>query len=150
MASESGSSGSRARGQTGKFEHPDWTATREPRATRRARPPRDALDQHRHALQHHLPELLHRIEPQQRPARLHHAAEAAAYYDEIAAQGLGTREIGFTGGEPFMNPHMLGHDRGRAGARLRGAGAHQRHAADAAPQDQERAPRPATGASARG
>ena len=35
-------------------------------------------------------------------------AEAAAYYDEIAAQGSSTREIGFTGGEPFMNPHILG------------------------------------------
>src|SRR5690606_38028502 len=27
---------------------------------------------------------------------------------EIEANGLGTREIGFTGGEPFMNPEMLG------------------------------------------
>jgi hypothetical protein len=35
------------------------------------------------------------------------AAEAAAYLDEIAALGLGTREIGFTGGEPFMNPQFL-------------------------------------------
>ena len=35
------------------------------------------------------------------------AAEAAAYFDEIEAGGLGTREIGFTGGEPFMNPHLL-------------------------------------------
>ena len=34
--------------------------------------------------------------------------EAAAYLDEIAALGLGTREIGFTGGEPFLNPDMLG------------------------------------------
>jgi sulfatase maturation enzyme AslB (radical SAM superfamily) len=34
-------------------------------------------------------------------------AEAAAYLDEIAELGLGTREIGFTGGEPFMNPHLL-------------------------------------------
>ncbi len=34
-------------------------------------------------------------------------AEAAAYLDEIAALGLQTREIGFTGGEPFMNPDML-------------------------------------------
>ncbi len=32
--------------------------------------------------------------------------EVRAYLDEIAALGLGTREIGFTGGEPFMNPHM--------------------------------------------
>jgi len=35
------------------------------------------------------------------------ASEAAAYLDEIAALGLGTREIGFTGGEPFMNPDMV-------------------------------------------
>jgi pyruvate-formate lyase-activating enzyme len=35
------------------------------------------------------------------------AAEVAAYLDEIAAAGLATREIGFTGGEPFMNPDMV-------------------------------------------
>jgi uncharacterized radical SAM superfamily Fe-S cluster-containing enzyme len=29
------------------------------------------------------------------------------YLDEIARERLGTREIGFTGGEPFMNPHLL-------------------------------------------
>ena len=34
--------------------------------------------------------------------------EARAYLDEIAALGLGTREIGFTGGEPFMNPDAVG------------------------------------------
>jgi uncharacterized Fe-S cluster-containing radical SAM superfamily protein len=38
------------------------------------------------------------------------AAEVTRYLDEIAALGLGTRLIGFTGGEPFMNrelPAML-------------------------------------------
>jgi hypothetical protein len=35
------------------------------------------------------------------------AAEVNAYLDEIAALGLPTREIGFTGGEPFMNPDIL-------------------------------------------
>lgn len=35
------------------------------------------------------------------------AAEVAAYLDEIERDRLGTREIGFTGGEPFMNPEML-------------------------------------------
>src|SRR5271154_6769484 len=38
------------------------------------------------------------------------AAEVARYLDEIAALRLGTRLIGFTGGEPFMNrdlPAML-------------------------------------------
>lgn len=35
------------------------------------------------------------------------ADEASAYFEEITTLGLGTREIGFTGGEPFMNPDML-------------------------------------------
>src|SRR5499427_2325323 len=34
-------------------------------------------------------------------------AEVAAYLDEIAALGLGTRLIGFTGGEPFMNHDLI-------------------------------------------
>jgi uncharacterized Fe-S cluster-containing radical SAM superfamily protein len=34
-------------------------------------------------------------------------AEVAAYLDEIAQTGLPTSEIGFTGGEPFMNPDMI-------------------------------------------
>jgi uncharacterized Fe-S cluster-containing radical SAM superfamily protein len=33
--------------------------------------------------------------------------EVTAYLDEIAALGLGTSEIGFTGGEPFMNREMI-------------------------------------------
>ncbi len=33
-------------------------------------------------------------------------AEVAEYLDEIAADGLPTRLIGFTGGEPFMNPDL--------------------------------------------
>src|SRR5690349_1469091 len=35
------------------------------------------------------------------------AAEAARYLDEIEAMKLGTAEIGFTGGEPFMNRELL-------------------------------------------
>ncbi len=34
------------------------------------------------------------------------AADVAFYLDEIERDGLGTSEIGFTGGEPFMNPAM--------------------------------------------
>jgi hypothetical protein len=34
------------------------------------------------------------------------AAEFAPFLDEIFRDGLGTREIGFTGGEPFMNPAL--------------------------------------------
>jgi uncharacterized Fe-S cluster-containing radical SAM superfamily protein len=35
------------------------------------------------------------------------AAEAAAFFNEINVFRLPVREIGFTGGEPFMNPHLL-------------------------------------------
>ncbi len=35
------------------------------------------------------------------------AEEVAACLDEIAALGLPTREIGITGGEPFMNPDII-------------------------------------------
>jgi predicted phosphodiesterase len=35
------------------------------------------------------------------------AIEVCEYLDEIAARGFPTEEIGFTGGEPFMNPDML-------------------------------------------
>ncbi len=34
------------------------------------------------------------------------AAEAGEYLDEIQQSGLGTALIGFTGGEPFMNPEL--------------------------------------------
>ncbi len=34
------------------------------------------------------------------------AEEVSAYLDEIETIGLGTVEIGFTGGEPFMNPDL--------------------------------------------
>jgi hypothetical protein len=34
-------------------------------------------------------------------------AEVARYLDEIARDGLPTRLIGFTGGEPFMNPDII-------------------------------------------
>jgi uncharacterized Fe-S cluster-containing radical SAM superfamily protein len=35
------------------------------------------------------------------------AAEVRSYLDEIARDNLGTTEIGFTGGEPFMNPEII-------------------------------------------
>jgi uncharacterized Fe-S cluster-containing radical SAM superfamily protein len=35
------------------------------------------------------------------------AAEVRGFLDEIRRDGLPTREIGFTGGEPFMNPEIL-------------------------------------------
>lgn len=50
------------------------------------------------------------IESGPRNDRLVHLAreEVAAFLDEIEAEGLPTGEIGFTGGEPFMNSDMPG------------------------------------------
>ena len=49
------------------------------------------------------------IESSPRNDRLEYirAGELGALLDEIATLGLATREIAFTGGEPFMNPDML-------------------------------------------
>jgi sulfatase maturation enzyme AslB (radical SAM superfamily) len=90
-----------------KFEHPDWTATRE----RRASVALDRLD----TLWINTGTLCNitcqncYIESSPSNDRLVYitAAEAAAYFDEIEAGDLGTREIGFTGGEPFMNPELV-------------------------------------------
>ena len=90
-----------------KFADPDWTATRERRAT-------VALDR-LETLWINTGTLCNitcrncYIESSPSNDRLVYmtAEEAAAFFDEIEAAGLGTREIGFTGGEPFMNPHLL-------------------------------------------
>jgi hypothetical protein len=50
------------------------------------------------------------IESSPRNERLAYLArdEVRNYLDEIAREGLPTRLIGFTGGEPFMNPDIIG------------------------------------------
>ncbi len=90
-----------------KFENPDWTAKGERRAT-------VALDR--------LETLwintgtLCNIEcancyifssPKNDALVYVSAEEVRGLMDEIADLGLGTREIGFTGGEPFLNPDMI-------------------------------------------
>jgi sulfatase maturation enzyme AslB (radical SAM superfamily) len=90
-----------------KFTDPDWTAKREPRATVGL----DRLE----TLWINTGTLCNitcqncYIESSPSNDRLVYitAPEVAGYLDEIRAQGLGTREIAFTGGEPFMNPHLL-------------------------------------------
>ena len=90
-----------------KFEDPDFTA----KGDRRARVPLTRLD----TLWINTGTLCNitcvncYIESSPTNDRLEYIskAEAAAYFDEIAALGLGTREIGFTGGEPFLNPEMI-------------------------------------------
>ena len=93
-------------GSPGKFQHPDITAKGE----RRARVGLKALD----TLWFNTGTLCNitcrncYIESSPTNDRLAYltVAEVAAFLDEIEALGLATREIGFTGGEPFMNPEF--------------------------------------------
>lgn len=91
-----------------KFEHPDWTAAGERRASV-ALERLETLWINTGTLCNITCENCY-IESSPTNDRLAYItrAEAAAFYDEISIEGLGTREIGFTGGEPFMNPDILG------------------------------------------
>jgi uncharacterized Fe-S cluster-containing radical SAM superfamily protein len=92
---------------TSKFNNPYFTATGEPRAS-------VALQQLR-TLWFNTGTLCNitcrncYIESSPRNDRLVYLnrTEVLAYLDEIARDGWGTREIGFTGGEPFLNPDLL-------------------------------------------
>ena len=92
----------------GKFEHPDWTAGGEERA-RVALERLETLWINTGTLCNITCENCY-IESSPTNDRLAYITQSAvaAYYDEIAALDLGTREIGFTGGEPFLNPQIIG------------------------------------------
>jgi uncharacterized Fe-S cluster-containing radical SAM superfamily protein len=91
----------------GKFRDPDWTASGE----RRASVPLEAL----RTLWINTGSLCNiecrncYIESSPENDRLAYItrAEVATFLDEIARDRLPTRVIGFTGGEPFMNPDIL-------------------------------------------
>jgi hypothetical protein len=91
----------------GKFRDPDWTAAGEPRA----RVPLQAL----RTLWINTGSLCNiacrncYIESTPHNDRLAYItrAEVAAFLDEIARERLATREIGFTGGEPFLHPEII-------------------------------------------
>jgi radical SAM family protein len=91
-----------------KFEHPDWTAAGERRASV-ALTRLETLWINTGTLCNITCGRCY-IESSPSNDRLAYItrAEACAFYDEIAAGGLDTREIGFTGGEPFMNPQIIG------------------------------------------
>lgn len=91
----------------GKFRDPDWTANGERRA-------RVALDELR-TLWINTGSLCNiecrncYIESSPTNDRLTYitAREVSRFYEEIAATRLPVKEIGFTGGEPFMNPDFI-------------------------------------------
>ncbi len=90
-----------------KFVNPDWTAKGEPRA-------RVALTK-LETLWFNTGTLCNitcvncYIESSPKNDRLVYitASEVAGVLDDVAREGYGTREIGFTGGEPFLNPDMV-------------------------------------------
>jgi sulfatase maturation enzyme AslB (radical SAM superfamily) len=88
-----------------KFSDPDWTAKGEPRA-RVALARLDTLWINTGTLCNITCRNCY-IESSPKNDRLVYisAAEAAPFLDEV--ERLGTREIGFTGGEPFLNPEFL-------------------------------------------
>lgn len=89
-----------------KFHDPDWTAKGEPRAVVALR--------ELHTLWFNTGTLCNitcvgcYIESSPRNDRLVYLtlADVCGYLDEIARERLPVREIGFTGGEPFMNPEI--------------------------------------------
>jgi hypothetical protein len=99
--------GAAVRPRLGKFEHPDVTAGGEARAS--------VALQRLETLWINTGTLCNiecancYIESSPTNDRLAYitASEAGSYLDEIEGLGLGTREIAFTGGEPFMNPDMV-------------------------------------------
>lgn len=96
---------SAGRSRSAKFADPDWTAKGEPRA-RVALNKLDTLWINTGTLCNITCRNCY-IESSPKNDRLAYitAAEAAPFFDE--AKKLGTREIGFTGGEPFLNPDFL-------------------------------------------
>ncbi|MGF1501259.1 MAG: radical SAM protein [Paracoccaceae bacterium] len=91
----------------GKFEHPDITATGEQRA-RVALERLETLWFNTGTLCNIECRNCYILSSPSNDALVYlTAAEVVDYLDEIRDRGLGTREIGFTGGEPFMNPEMV-------------------------------------------
>ena len=90
-----------------KFQDPEFTATGEPRAA--------VAPTGLHTLWFNTGTLCNLacqncyIESSPRNDRLAYisAHDTASFLDEIESEGTGTRQIGFTGGEPFMNPEFM-------------------------------------------
>jgi hypothetical protein len=90
-----------------KFSDPDWTATGEPRA-KVALTALETLWFNTGTLCNIECRNCYILSSPSNDALVYLTlAEVETYLDEIAALGLPTTEIGFTGGEPFMNPDII-------------------------------------------
>jgi hypothetical protein len=91
----------------GKFSHPDWTRDGEPRARVTLRSLRTLWFNTGTLCNIECRNCYILSSPSNDALVYLSLAEMVAYLDEIVELGLPTSEIGFTGGEPFMNPDII-------------------------------------------
>jgi uncharacterized Fe-S cluster-containing radical SAM superfamily protein len=91
----------------GKFRDPDWTASGEARAFVRLQALRTLWINTGSLCNIECRNCYIESSPENDRLAYMTRAEVASFLDEIAREALPTREIGFTGGEPFMNPDIL-------------------------------------------
>lgn len=91
-----------------KFADPDWTAKREPRARVRLEALRTLWINTGSLCNIECRNCYIESSPENDRLAYISRAEVRAYLDEIARDGWPVSEIGFTGGEPFMNPDIIG------------------------------------------
>ena len=91
----------------GKFEHPDYTAGGEPRATVALTAPQTLWFNTGTLCNIACAHCYIKSSPTNDDLVYLTEAEVADYLDQLDERGWGVREIGFTGGEPFMNPQMI-------------------------------------------
>jgi len=89
-----------------KFADPQWTATGEPRATVALKSLETLWFNTGTLCNLACANCYIKSSPTNDALAYLTASEVSAYLDEIAQANLPTREIGFTGGEPFMNPEF--------------------------------------------
>ena len=92
----------------GRFADPDWTAKGEPRAKVRLAALRTLWFNTGTLCNIECRNCYILSSPANDALAYLTLAEVERYLDQAAALGLPTEEIGFTGGEPFMNPDILG------------------------------------------
>ncbi len=94
-------------GKAGKFRDPDWTAAGEPRASVALEALRTLWINTGSLCNIECRNCYIDSSPVNDRLAYISRAEAAAFLDEIWEAKLPTSEIGFTGGEPFMNPDII-------------------------------------------
>jgi len=96
-----------ADGPLGKFEHPEITAKGEERASVALEDPRTLWFNTGTLCNIECANCYIESSPTNDRLVYITAAEVETYLDELVERGWGVSEIGFTGGEPFMNPEII-------------------------------------------